>query len=153
MIEYKPLIRLVGTVVLNRSYLAKADFSGEEDSFPCTFAVNSLIGNNFDRTEGPTGEEADAGAGGGQFETSTGDAAADVLSACQQPENTNESTPNLHLQALLDMLRGSQAYSPEESTLASMLVASILENDAIDDRGKMCCAYSFKASVFFSLTS
>lgn len=42
-------------------------------------------------------------------------------------------TPNRHRAALLDMLSGDADYSSDENILASMLLATILENDAIDD--------------------
>ncbi|KAL7538726.1 hypothetical protein ACHAXR_008760 [Thalassiosira sp. AJA248-18] len=44
-------------------------------------------------------------------------------------------SPNRHRTALLEMLAGN-SYLPEETMLASMLLSTVLENDAIDDQGR-----------------
>lgn len=54
----------------------------------------------------------------------------------QQPSTKQQYAPNQHRAALLDMLSGDDVhtYTSDETILASMLLATILENDAIDDR-------------------
>lgn len=52
-----------------------------------------------------------------------------------QEFSTQLYAPNQHRAALLGMLAGGgDVYSPDETILSTMLVATILENDAIDDR-------------------
>ena len=96
-----------------------------------TPAINSLISMNPN--------EADAGAGGGKRTS------PDVVDIIQETGNEdgglcanevdhhqlaedNDLTLNGHRAALLEMLAGDTS-SPEEAILASMLLATILEND------------------------
>mmetsp|Transcript_15989 Transcript_15989/g.34538 ORF Transcript_15989/g.34538 Transcript_15989/m.34538 type:complete len:701 (-) Transcript_15989:94-2196(-) len=54
----------------------------------------------------------------------------------RQRSTKQQYAPNQHRAALLDMMSGDDVgtYSSDETILASMLLATILENDAIDDR-------------------
>ena len=160
MIEYSPLVRLVGTLVLHPSYPSRwscldNDAGGgdgltrRDGSFVITTTINSMINDNA-VTRG-RGEEADAGAG------RQPNVSSEVKSRFQDPDdcralktgdpehathelsensdklgdNNNELIPSRHRAAILDMLAGR--YSSDETVLASMLVATILENEAIDD--------------------
>lgn len=180
MVEYKPLIRLVGMVVLYPKYLRRwsgsesghgssdgIDFSRDDGSFAVTLAINAMISK---KTKSSRGEEADAGGGGGS--NATPDVARTAQESIGENEihetgasshggsnemdyrsletnsrgmrdyhqpvvdlghSSDELIPNRHRAALLDMLAGHPAYSSDETILASMLIATILENDAIDD--------------------
>ncbi len=155
MIEYSPLVRLVGTLVLHPSYPSRwccldNDAGGgdgltrRDGPFVITTALNSMI-NDTAATRG-RGEEADAGAGRQPNVTS------DVKSEFQDPDDCRaletadpehathelsensgklELIPSRHRAAILDMLAGR--YSLDETVLASMLLGTILENEAIDD--------------------
>ena len=132
MVEYKPLVRLVGAAVLYPKYPHRwcaardADISKDNGFFSVTLAINALIGEKVISGKGG-GEEADAGAGG------------DEVRECQQPievssgHSNDRLIPNRHRAALLDMLAGHANYSSDETILASMLLSAVLENDAIDD--------------------
>ena len=122
MVEYSPLVRMVGAVLLNDMYpqqwcSSNIDFgngNGTGGFFVVTSAINSMVKTSAEEsTSVPSADqEADAGAGGGN----------------------EKLIPNLHRAALLDMLAGDDAYSSDDTILASMLVATVLENDAIDDK-------------------
>lgn len=169
MIEYSPLVRLVGALVLHPKYPSRwcglgneagvsgaADFARGDGFFVITTAINSMI-NETTAASGTRGEEADAGAGrqpnlssesksqfqdtcssknqedGRTLETVEQEHAGTDLS--MNPYSIGDSSnlliPSRHRAAILDMLAGR--YSPDETVLASMLLATILENDAIDD--------------------
>lgn len=131
MVEYKPLVRLVGAAVLYPKYPHRwcaardTDILKDNGFFSVTLAINDMIGEKI--ISGKGGEEADAGAGG------------DEVRECQQPmENSpghsiDHLIPNRHRAALLNMLAGHVNYSSDETILASMLLSAVLENDAIDD--------------------
>ena len=121
MVEYSPLVRMVGAVLLNNKYpqqwcSSNIDFgndNGIEGFFIVTSAINLMIETNTEAsTSVSADQEADAGAGGGD----------------------EKLIPNLHRAALFNMLAGDDAYSSDDTILASMLVATVLENDAIDDK-------------------
>ena len=121
MVEYSPLVRMVAAVLLNNKYpqqwcSSNIDFgndNGIEGFFVVTSAINSMIKTGAEESTGvpSADQEADAGAGGGD----------------------EKLIPNQHRAALFDMLAGDDAYSSNDTKLASMLVATVLENDAIDD--------------------
>ena len=131
MVEYKPLVRLVGAAVLYPRYPHRwcaardADISKDDSFFSVTLAINAMIGEKV--ISGKGGEEADAGAGG------------DEVRECQQPMEKSSGRindrliPSRHRAALLDMLAGHVNYSSDETILGSMLLSAILENHAIDD--------------------
>ena len=135
------------------------DFSEDDGFFAATLAVNAIIG---EKSKSGRGEEADAGAGGGPIAApDVACAAQESIGENKVLENgasssggsnesndrirnhhrsvldsghcSNQPIPNRHRAALLDMLAGHPAYSSDETILASMLLATILENDAIDD--------------------
>jgi hypothetical protein len=130
MVEYKPLVRLVGAAVLYPRYPHRwcaardADIFKDDSFFSVTLAINAMIG---EKVISGKGEEADAGAGG------------DEVRDCQQPMEKSSGHINdrlihsRHRAALLDMLAGHVNYSSDEMILASMLLSAVLENDAIDD--------------------
>ena len=180
MIEYSPLVRMVGAVLLCHKYPqpwceldsdGSIDFAKAGGFFVVTPAINSLVN--------PTSaarEEADAGAGvrasssqdaesslepgGGQkgplSRTSSGENSSELdhraietvaakhnfhqlANDVEQSFSTNENNrheqlaSNRHRTGLLNMIAGDDIYSTDETLLASMLMATILENDAIDD--------------------
>jgi len=121
MVEYSPLVRMAGAVLLNNKYpqqwcSSNIDFgndNGKEGFFIVTSAINSMIKTSAEESSRvpSADQEADAGAGGGD----------------------EKLTSNLHRAALFEMLAGDDAYSSDDTILASMLVATVLENDAVDD--------------------
>jgi hypothetical protein len=136
MVEYKPFVRLVGAVVLYPKYPLRwcrgtrdgIDFSKDDGFFAVTLAINSIIG---EKLKSNSGEEADAGAGVDFSYT-----VQEVIPESEVHAHHDQLAaliPSRHRAALLDMLAGRPAYSPDETILASMLFAAILENDAIDD--------------------
>ncbi|KAL9186333.1 hypothetical protein ACHAXT_005571 [Thalassiosira profunda] len=168
MVEYSPLIRLVGTLVLHQNYPGpwlrlknETDFDNEDGLFAITSTINAMI-----RKQTSTGEEADAGAGGGppnamlgateSVQEQTGGRRTSLASSNDsegraveplaarldfhqladevghQNSDGKHFAQNRHRAALLAMIAGN-AQSDEETLLASMLMATILENDAIDD--------------------
>ena len=190
MIEYSPLLRLVGALVLHPKYpcawsclekddktIGQVDFS-QEGLFVVTSTINDMIkesmlaSNNAKETisDSQSKEEADVGAG----ERPTAAISNDIVAAAQQdPEKEtqgkrtpssdcvnkiddhnshhladdhertysgshNQYAANHHRAALLTTLAGGEdgchSCSFDETMLASMLLATILENDAIDDR-------------------
>ena len=148
MIEYSPLVRLVGTLLLHHKYPRQwcgsdnSDFSKDNGFFVVTPAINAMISKqsdiNADSIAARTKEEADAGAGGRHRSAGSGESSEsrgseiseDVELNCNEP--SIDLVPNLHRATLLKMLAGA-GYSTEETVLASMLLATVLENDAVDD--------------------
>jgi hypothetical protein len=141
MVEYKPFVRLVGAVALYPKYPLRwcgrgtrdgIDFSKDDGFFAVTLAINSLIG---EKLKSSSGEEADAGAGV-DFSHTVQEFIAEIevhANHHQLAADSGQLIPSRHRAALLDMLAGRPAYSSDETILASMLFAAILENDAIDD--------------------
>lgn len=122
MVEYSPLVRMVAAVLLNNKYpqqwcsSTNIDFGNDNGTggfFVVTSSINSMIKTGAEESSSvpSADQEADAGAGGGD----------------------EKLIPNLHRAALFDMLAGDDAHSSDDTILASMLVATVLENDAIDD--------------------
>jgi len=121
MVEYSPLVRMVGAVLLNNKYPQQwcssnidiGNGNGAGGFFVVTSAINSMIKTSAEESSSvpSADQEADAGAGGGD----------------------EKLISNIHRAALFDMLAGDDAYSSDDTILASMLVATVLENDAIDD--------------------
>ena len=120
MVSYRPLIRLVGAAVLHPKYPIAwcgddnnlFGSSGSKDFFQVTPIINAIVSNKERDSEGGDnaaatggGEEADAGAG----------------------VKDDAFVPSLHRASLLEMLSG------DETIIASMLIGTILENDALDD--------------------
>jgi len=120
MVSYRPLIRLVGAAVLHPKYPIAwcgddnnlFGSSGSKDFFQVTPIINAIVSNKERDSEGGDnaaasggGEEADAGAG----------------------VKDDAFVPSLHRASLLEMLSG------DETIIASMLLGTILENDALDD--------------------
>ena len=179
MIEYSPLVRMVGAVLLCHKYPqpwceldsnGPIDFAKAGGFFVVTPAINSLVSPTS-----ATKYEADAGAGvrassshdaesstpngeqeGSLSRTSSGgnsseldhraietvaaehhfhQLANDVEQSFSTDGNNRyeQLTSNRHRTGLLNMIAGDDAYTTDETLLASMLMATILENDAMDD--------------------
>lgn len=148
MVEYSPLVRLVGALVLHPKYPSRwcgldgvdgvtdtRSFVGENGLFPVTTAINSMIHENA--VASSRGEEADAGAGcqpnasGEEPDTVDSEPLVPELGVNSDTLSDNHLIPSRHRAAILDMIAGQ--YSSDETVLASMLLATVFENDAIDD--------------------
>lgn len=110
-------------------------FVGGDSLFSVTTAINSMINENTAASS--RREEADAGAGcqpnasGEEPDTVDLDPLVTELSENSDKLSDNQLIPSRHRAAILDMIAGR--YSSEETVLASMLLATVFENDAIDD--------------------
>ena len=145
MVEYSPLVRMVGAAVLHHKYpQAWCNTDGtirfdEEDGsfFVVTPAINSMISKSINESSAANGEEADAGAGGGTNAEDIGEGTNELTenvvdNSLGNEEDKQTLTSNHHRASLLNMLSGVDTYSSDETILSSMLLATVLENDAID---------------------